>query len=112
MGRVRRQARYRPGERVGDIDGPEGLTGLPVVAPGDKRVGPLSFVDDVGVQRLEIVGAQQPERGGRVEGHVQQGFVKLAFGQFGGRALGMDRLLFPTAGAFPRGPRRTPARPR
>jgi hypothetical protein len=78
---IGRAGRQRPGKRVGEVDWPEGGRCLAVFAVGDERVGPVSLIDHIGGQRLKVVGAPQPERGGRIEGDIQQGLVELALGQ-------------------------------
>jgi hypothetical protein len=55
-----------------------------VVAPG--------LVDDLGVEGLDVVGAQQPQRGHVAERQVHQRLVALALDQLGAGAVGADRL--------------------
>src|ERR1700676_1631119 len=87
-GHVGRPGRHRAGKRAGEVDGLEGAASLPVFAPCDIGVGPVSLIDNVGGQRFQVVGTQQPEWSGSVEGDVQEGLMKLAFGEFGRGTLG------------------------
>src|ERR1700694_3723773 len=52
----------------------------------------LGVGDDSRVERCCVIGTQQPERYGVVEGDVEQRLMTMALGQFVGTAFGIDRF--------------------
>src|SRR6202165_2043087 len=55
----------------------------------------LGVGDDSRVERCCVIGTQQPERYGVVEGDVEQRLMTMALGQFVGTAFGIDRFSIP-----------------
>jgi hypothetical protein len=87
----------RPGERIGERgrDGAEILVAAAVaglVTRHHGRVADVGLADDVGVEGVDVVGAQQPEVLNAREGEVEQRLVALALDELVGAAIGPDRL--------------------
>ena len=95
-----RRVGQRVGERLGDRLEPveeRALARDAVVDHGGMR--PAGRGDDVGRERVGVVRADEPERGGVGEGEVEQGLVAMALDELRGAALRMDRLADAAQGA-------------
>ncbi len=61
----------------------------------DEGVGPLRLLDDLRVERRDVVRAEEPERRRAGKREVEERFVPMALGELGIASPGPDRLTDP-----------------